>query len=142
MLGEHRRRCPMRVALFLALSAMLLLPAPAGAEGPPSLDIQAKRPLPTGKYAVDLVSDTELGRDLRRRVMEKLAARGHQVGFSGGHVMRLQVDLTRNFQGTLTPESVLTPPRNQLPERSDARPPLPERRMRDLEARPTAAPET
>jgi hypothetical protein len=132
----------MRVALFLALSALLLFPVAANAEGPHSLDIQAKRPLPTGKYAVDLASDSELGRDLRRMVMEKLAARGHQVGFSGGHVMKLQVDVTRNFQGTLTPESVLTPPRSQLPERSDARPPLPERRMRDLEPRPNAAPET
>jgi hypothetical protein len=132
----------MRVSLFLAFIALLSVSGPAGAEGPASLDIQAKRPLPNGKYAVDLVSDSELGRDLRRRVMEKLAARGHQVGFSGGHVMRLQVDLTRNFEGSLTPESVLAAPRNQLPERGDARPPMPERRMRDLEPRPRAAPET
>jgi len=129
--------------LFLALCASLLLAATASAQNAPgpSLDIQAKRPLPTGKYAVDLDSDSELGRDLRRLVMEKLAARGHQVGFSGGHVMKMQVNLTQNFTGGLTPEGVMLGTRGQLPatsDRPDARPPMPERSVRSLEARPHA----
>jgi hypothetical protein len=90
--------------------------------------------LPTGKYAVDLDTDTALGRDIRRLVMEKLAARGNQVGFSGGNVMKLQVDQTRHFAGGLTSQDILTPPRQQSPlgsDRPDARPPMPERRVQD-----------
>jgi hypothetical protein len=55
--------------------------------------------------------------------------------------MKLQVDLTHNFAGGLTPESVLTPPRGQVSpgaERGETRPPMPERPMRDLEPRPRA----
>lgn len=135
----------MRV-VFLALAALLMTSAPAAAQNPPAptLDIQAKRPLPAGKYAVDLASDSELGRDLRRLVMEKLAARGYQVGFSGGHVIKMQVDLTQNFTGGLTPEGVMLGTRGQLPatsERPDARPPMPERSVRSLEAKPHAADE-
>lgn len=140
----------MRRTILALLIAGLVAPAsaqaPAGTQSPPhSLDIQAKKPLPTGKYAVDLDTDSELARDLRRLVMEKLAARGNQVGFSGGHVMKLQVDLTRHFAGGRTPESVLAPPRGQLPpggERGEGRPPLPERSVRDLTPKPDPATET
>lgn len=132
----------MHASIVLASLMLLSVPAlPAGAQGPQnpaSLDINAKRPLPAGKYAVDLVSDSELGRDVRRLVMDKLAARGHEVGFSGGHVMRLQIDQTHNFSSGLTLENVLAPPRGEvrpLSERTDPRPPMPERRMQDLEPR-------
>lgn len=135
----------MRHLAIAALAACLALPASAQTPTRPSLEIQAKRPLPTGKYAVDLEVDSELGRDLRRVVMERLAARGNQVGFSGGHVVKLRVDLTRNFAAGPTPESVLQPPRGQTPpggERADGRPQLPERSMRDLQPRPGSETET
>ena len=132
--------------LLLAASMTLVLAQVASAQNPPgpSLDIQAKKPLPAGKYAVDLDSDSELGRDLRRLVMEKLAARGHQVGFSGGHVLKMQVNQTQGFAGGLTTEGVMLGTRGQLPatsDRPDARPPMPERSVRSLEARPHATDE-
>ncbi len=119
--------------------ALLAFAAPAGAQNQALLDIQAKRPLPTGKYAVELVEDSELGRDLRRLVMDKLAARGNQVGFSGGHVMRMQVSQTRNFAGGLTQEGVMVGTPGQVPstsDRPDVRPPMPERSVRSQELRP------
>lgn len=140
---------PVVLAVLIAgLAAPVLAQAPKPAATPSpahSLDIQAKRPLPTGKYAVNLDTDSELARDLRRVVMEKLAARGNQVGFSGGHVMKLQVDLTRHFAGGRTPESVLAPPRGQVApgsDRGDVRAPLPERPVRDLAPKPDPATET
>lgn len=129
--------------MSIAVGALLLgLALPAAAQKPPSLEIQAKAPLPKGKYAVDLDTDSALSRELRRMVMEKLAARGNQVGFSGGHVMKLQADLTQNFAGGRTPESVLTPPSGPAPQRGDGRPPLPERPIRDLAPKAPPAGET
>ena len=125
-------RIPVVLTALLAIAA-----APANAQIQPTVEVQAKRPLPAGKYAVDLASDSALGRDIRRLVMEKLAARGHQVGFSGGHVMKLQVDLTRHFAGGPSADSVLTPPRSQIGQagpRGEDRP-LPDRRVSDLEPR-------
>jgi hypothetical protein len=124
-------------ALIVVLSFLLPCAAiPAGAQDTPALDIRAKRPLPPGKYAVDLADDSELGRDIRRRVLEKLAARGHDTGFSGSQVMRLQVDRTSNFDRGLRAQDVLAPPSNEVRpwgDRNDALPPMPERRLRDLE---------
>jgi hypothetical protein len=143
---ETVMRRPVIACLLMALAAPAAAQRPPATGTPPapppqSLDIQAKRPLPTGKYAVDLDTDTALARDLRRTVMEKLAARGNQVGFSGGHVMKLQVDLSQHFAGGRTPESVLAPPRDQVAprsERGDVRPPIPERSVRDLAPKPDA----
>lgn len=64
-------------------------PAPPPALG--SLDLKAYQKIPKTKVAVQLTSDSELGRHLRGRVMEKLAKRGNEVGFSGGNVMRMDV---------------------------------------------------
>lgn len=133
----------MRAAALFLLPAVVAAALPAAAEPPPSLDIQARRPLPAGTYAVDLPSDSALGQDLRRMVIAKLAARGHQVAAGGRHVMRLQVDLTRRFDGGLSVEDVLAPPRNQIPSASaDIRAPMPERPLRDLESKPRVDPET
>ncbi|HJQ59668.1 MAG TPA: hypothetical protein VJ890_22360 [Vineibacter sp.] len=131
-------------ALAVPANAQRPAPTPAPAQPQPhSLDIQAKRPLPTGKYAVDLDTDSALGRDLRRVVMEKLAARGNQVGFSGGHVMKLQVGLTQHFSSSQQPAGA--PPRSEIGptgDRSDIRPPMPDRPVRDMASRPDAALET
>lgn len=121
-------------ALIVITGMLAALALPAGAQTSPTFDIQARKPLPTGKYAVDLDTDTALGRDVRRLVMEKLAARGNQVGFSGGNVMKLQVEQTRHFAGGLTSKDILAPPRQQPSlggDRPDARPPMPERRIQD-----------
>jgi hypothetical protein len=121
--------------------AALALPAGAQTQAQPGLEIQAKKPLPTGKYAVDLDTDTALGRDVRRLVMERLAKLGHQVGFSGGHVMKLQVNQTRNFAGGLKTEDVLVPPRpapSPGSDRLDVRPPMPDRPVQDMGRAPVA----
>jgi hypothetical protein len=55
------------------------------------LEIKAWQPIPKTKTAVQLNSDTKLGRELRRQVMIRLSQRGNQVGFSGSNVMRMDV---------------------------------------------------
>ncbi len=55
------------------------------------LEIKAWQPIPKTKTAVQLGSDTRLGRELRRQVMVRLSQRGNEVGFSGSNVMRLDV---------------------------------------------------
>ena len=55
------------------------------------LEIKAWQPIPKTKTAVQLGSDTRLGRELRRQVMIRLSQRGNEVGFSGSNVMRLDV---------------------------------------------------
>ena len=82
------------VVLFLAAA---LAAAPSHAQPPPpglktgQLEIKAFQPIPKTKTAVQLTSDTSLARKLRGEVMERLAQRGNQVGFSGGNVMRMDV---------------------------------------------------
>jgi hypothetical protein len=98
----------MRIALALAAVWALAhtTSAPASAQnygniggGPKlgELEIKAWQPIPKTKTAVQLSSDTRLGRELRRQVMVRLSQRGNEVGFSGRNVMRLDVsyfDLT------------------------------------------------
>ena len=55
------------------------------------MEIKAWQPIPKTKVAVQLGSDTRLGRELRRQVMVRLSQRGNEVGFSGSNVMRLDV---------------------------------------------------
>jgi len=55
------------------------------------LEIKAWQPIPKTKTAVQLSSDTRLGRELRRQVMIRLSQRGNAVGFSGTNVMRMDV---------------------------------------------------
>jgi hypothetical protein len=92
----------MRIALALVavwtLAHTTSAPAPAqnygSVGGGPKLgelEIKAWQPIPKTKTAVQLGSDTRLGRELRRQVMVRLSQRGNEVGFSGRNVMRLDV---------------------------------------------------
>lgn len=96
----------MRIAAIL--TAMILSAAPpAFAQMPKSLEIgqfevKAYQKIPKAKAAVQLTQDTALGRHLRGKVMERLARRGMEVGFSGGNVMRMDlgyIDLLGNGGG-------------------------------------------
>jgi len=77
---------------FIAGAAtLLLLASTAAAQAPGRFEISAARKIPPGKIAVELSSQSELGRELRGQVMERLAKRGNDVGASGGHVLLLSV---------------------------------------------------
>lgn len=81
-----------KIATVMMLSAFATMPALA--QAPPKLgqlEIKAYEKIPKAKTAVQLTSDTALGRHLRGLVMEQLARRGNEVGFSGGNVMRMEV---------------------------------------------------
>ena len=77
------------VIALLALGAAL----PAAAQAPKigQLEIRAYQAIPKTKTAVQLTSDSALARNLRREVMIRIARRGNEVGFSGGNVMRMDV---------------------------------------------------
>jgi hypothetical protein len=83
----------MRIAAgVIALLAMgTALPAAAQAPKVGQLEIKAYQPIPKTKTAVQLTSDSALARNLRREVMIRIARRGNEVGFSGGNVMRMDV---------------------------------------------------
>lgn len=92
----------MRIAVALiaawALAHTTSSPAPAQTYGSVGggpklgeLEIKAWQPIPKTKTAVQLGSDTRLGRELRRQVMVRLSQRGNEVGFSGRNVMRMDV---------------------------------------------------
>jgi hypothetical protein len=93
----------MRISTFLAgaclpaAAAAYLIAAPAAfAQLPPQLqigqmEVKAYAPISKTKIAVQLTQDTALGRQLRGKVMERIAKRGNEVGFSGGNVMRMDV---------------------------------------------------
>src|SRR6187549_31992 len=91
----------MRIAASLMALLALGAAMPAQAQGvgqvPGSgpklgqLEIKAYQAIPKTKTAVQLTSDTALARNLRRQVMIRLARRGNEVGFSGGNVMRMDV---------------------------------------------------
>ena len=90
----------MRIAVALIAAWAFAHTAPASAQnygsvggGPKlgELEIKAWQPIPKTKTAVQLSSDTRLGRELRRQVMVRLSQRGNEVGFSGGNVMRMDV---------------------------------------------------
>lgn len=86
----------MKTLAALLAAALLCGAATAHAQsGLGNFEIRTTRGIPAGKIAVDLSPDSELGRDIRRLVMEKLSKRGHEVGFSGGNILKLQVNLQR-----------------------------------------------
>jgi len=133
----------------IATSLMALLALGAGAAeagdlaqvpgGPKlgQLEIKAYQAIPKTKTAVQLTSDTSLARKLRGEVMERLAKRGNEVGFSGGNVMRMDVsyfDLSTGSSGggyIRDSPSYLEPgsnprmdlPRNKLERRDAITPP-------------------
>src|SRR6185503_6936339 len=99
---ESRGTTTMRIATVLTSAALgaalsaLLAASPALAQLPPQLaigqyEVKAYQAIPKAKVAVQLTQDTALGRHLRGKVMERLAKRGMEVGFSGGNVMRMDV---------------------------------------------------
>ena len=66
------------------------------------IEVKAYQAIPKTKIAVQLTSDTQLSRELRRQVMVRLSKRGNEVGFSGGNVMRMDVsyfDFTDSGRG-------------------------------------------
>ena len=87
----------MRIAaIAIALSALVAatpVVTPAGAQGlvTGQLEVKAYEKIPKTKTGVQLNTDTHLSRELRRMVMERLARRGNEVGFSGANVMRMDV---------------------------------------------------
>jgi len=85
----------MRTVVLFVLAAFAAAPSHAQPPGPGlktgQMEIKAFQPIPKTKTAVQLTSDTSLARKLRGEVMERLARRGNQVGFSGGNVMRMDV---------------------------------------------------
>ena len=88
----------MRPLAALLATTLLFGGATAQAQsGVGNFEVRTTRGIPAGKIAVDLSPDSELGRDLRRLVMEKLAKSGHEVGFSGGHILKLQINLQRGL---------------------------------------------
>jgi hypothetical protein len=88
----------MKTIAALLAATLLLGGATARAQsGVGNFEVRTTRGIPAGKIAVDLSPDSELGRDIRRLVMEKLAKTGHEVGFSGGHILKLQVNLQRGL---------------------------------------------
>ena len=85
----------MRATIILAGICLLAAPS-AFAQLPPQLqigqmEIKAYAPISKTKIAVQLTQDTALGRELRGKVMARIAKRGNEVGTSGGNVMRMDV---------------------------------------------------
>ncbi|WP_139374100.1 hypothetical protein [Enhydrobacter aerosaccus] len=80
--------------MTIVMLASALAAGTAVAQAPPKLgqlEIKAYEKIPKTKTAVQLTNDTALGRHLRGQVMQELANRGNDVGFSGGNVMRMDV---------------------------------------------------
>jgi hypothetical protein len=112
----------MRIATIIAGTA-LLATFPAFAQLPPQLavgqmEVKAYEKIPKAKAAVQLTQDTALGRHLRGKVMERLAKRGMEVGFSGGNVMRMDVgyfDLNLGGGGSTAGNSAADTPSSAQP---------------------------
>jgi hypothetical protein len=83
----------MRIAAGVIALLALGTALPAAAQMPKigQLEIKAYQAIPKTKTAVQLTSDSALARNLRREVMIRIARRGNEVGFSGGNVMRMDV---------------------------------------------------
>lgn len=131
----------MRIALIIGLAALAAAPSHAQPPGPGlktgQMEVKAYQAIPKTKTAVQLTSDTSLARKLRGEVMERLAKRGNEVGFSGGNVMRMDVsyiDLSTGSSGggyIRDSPSYLEPgsnprmdlPRNKLERRDAITPP-------------------
>ncbi len=121
----------------IAIGMMLLglAVAPASAQAPPlgKLEVKAYQKIPKIKTAVQLTDDTALGRHIRGVVMERLARRGLEVGFSGNNVMRLDIGYFNLFGGSGSDSTIGGQP-GYAPLGSNPRPELPSNRVqrRDL----------
>jgi hypothetical protein len=91
----------MRIAVA-AIALIALHAMPATAQGPKvgQLEVKAYQAIPKTKVAVQLTSDSALNRNLRREVMVRIARRGNEVGFSGGNVMRMDVQYSDLLGGS------------------------------------------
>jgi hypothetical protein len=114
----------MRAIAILTAAACLLSAPAAFAQLPPQLqigqmEIKAYAPISKAKIAVQLTQDTALGRQLRGKVMERIAKRGNEVGTSGGNVLRMDVAyfdlLTEGVTGSANTPSSSQPGDNQRP---------------------------
>lgn len=121
------------VATLIAMpvvGASLVLAAPAWAQMPTvgQFEVKAYNKIPTTKTAVQLNSDSALGRHLRGLVMGRLSRRGNEVGFSGGNVMRMDVTYSNFLSGGGS--GTIDPGREVLPlGDANPRPPLPDNRI-------------
>jgi hypothetical protein len=112
---------------FVAFSAFILAMSASSSTGAQGIgtgqgprlgemEVKAYQKIPKTKVAVQLTSDSHLARELRRKVMERLAQRGNQVGFSGGNVMRMDVSFydllggSGRDTGTLGGQPYFAPP--------------------------------
>ncbi len=149
----------MRIAVTAAVLSLALALPPAFAQAPvnpdrlnqPSqgptpglalgqLEVKAYQQIPKVKVAVQLATDTEIGRHLRGRVMEKLAKRGNQVGFSGGNVMNMNVTYL-DLSGSSQNNSTIGGQPSYATSGSNPRPELPANRIeRRDQINPKAAP--
>jgi hypothetical protein len=107
----------MRIAAIATGAIILLAATPSIAQLPPSLaigqmEVKVFEKIPKAKVAVQLTTDTSLGRNLRGKTMERLQKRGLEVGFSGGNVMRMDIayfDLSIDGSGGGNSRSADTP---------------------------------
>jgi len=135
----------MRLATAVMVLSTLAAAAPAAAQsrtsGPTMGQYQVKafQAIPKAKTAVQLTSDSHLSRELRKQVMIRLSQRGNEVGFSGGNVMRMDVqfiDLSEDRSRGTGAGDTLAPDR----ERPDDPPPtMPNRPMLQRPATPPVA---
>lgn len=121
------------VAAVLMLLVLAGLPASAQAPALGKLEVKAYQKIPKTKIAVQLSDDTATGRELRRAVMEHLAHRGNEVGFSGGNVMRLDFNYLDLLGGGNDSNATIGGQPGYAPPGSNPRPEMPNNRIsRDL----------
>jgi hypothetical protein len=132
----------MRIFVLFVVAALAAAPSHAQppAPGPKTgqLEIKAFQAIPKTKTAVQLTSDTSLARKLRGEVMERLAQRGNQVGFSGGNVMRMDVSFF-DFSAGARGSGYINDAPSYLEPGSNPRPDLPRNKLerRDSYVAPT-----
>jgi hypothetical protein len=118
-----------KIAMAGVLSALAAAPAWAQAPALGKLEIKAYEKIPKTKTAVQLTSDTALGRHLRGIVMAHIARRGNQVGFSGGNVMRMDVGYLDLLGGGGSGDATIGGQPSFAPLGSNPRPELPSNRV-------------
>jgi len=119
-----------KIAIVMMLSALAVAPAMAQAPKLGQVEIKAYEKIPKTKTAVQLTADTALGRHLRGQVMERLAKRGNEVGFSGGNVMRMEVTFLDLFgQGSTGGSETIGGQPSYAAPGSNPRPELPANRV-------------
>jgi hypothetical protein len=119
-----------RTVIVTMLAALVALPASAQAPALGKLEIKAYQPIPKTKTAVQLTSDTALGRHLRGQVMGFLARRGNEVGFSGGNVMNMDVAYLDLLGSGSDQSATIGGQPSYAPLASNPRPEMPSNRIR------------